>query len=198
MPRSPRWRGALASAAVLVAAPLAGAQTAHAQSAGPHPPPYPPPSHCLKLTATTVRAGGRLGFHGTGFAPRQRVEADLKSFAVVLGTFRADKHGDVTGTVTIPRHTRSGPHTFELIARKPHRKCAAKIKVRHAVSRAVLAEPVNPSYDDGQPVRYDGQPVRAGLASTDSANVLALGGAAAGLIAAVGAAMLVVRRRRSS
>ncbi|MFI6933877.1 hypothetical protein [Streptomyces sp. NPDC050287] len=196
MTRSPGWRGALASAAVLVAAPLAGAQTAHAQSGGPYPPPYPPPPHCLTLSATTVHAGGRLGFHGTGFAPRQRVEAELRSFAVVLGTFTADRYGEVTDTVTIPRRTQPGFHHFELIARHPHRKCAVDIKVLHTKDRALLADPVNTTtntttYDDKQPER-------AGLANTGSGKALALGGAAAGLIAAGGGTMLAVRRRRSS
>lgn len=187
MRRSPRWRGALASAVVLVAAPLAVAQSAHAQSAGP----YPPRPHCLKLTATTVHAGGRLGFHGAGFAPWQRVAAHLRPFAG-LGTFRADRHGDVTGTVSIPRATHPGPHTFELFARKPPRKCAAKIRVRrHVARRAVLAGPATTSYPDGQPARV-------GFGSTGSGSDLALGGASAGLIAAGRGTMLAVRRRRSS
>lgn len=184
--RSPRRRGALASAAVLVAAPLAVAQSAHAQSAGP----YPPRPHCLKLTATTLHAGDRLGFHGAGFAPRQWVAAHLRSFAV-LGTFRADRRGDVTGTVTIPRATHSGPYIFELFAREPHRKCAAEIRVWHGTRRAVLAGPATTSYPDGQPARV-------GFGSTGSRTALALGGAPAGLIAAGRGTMLAVRRRRSS
>ncbi|MFD9563840.1 hypothetical protein [Streptomyces sp. NPDC059994] len=191
MTRSPGWRGALASAAVLVAASLAGAQTAHAQSGGPYPPPYPPPPHCLTLSATTVHAGDRLRFRGTGFTPRQRVEADLKSFAVVLGTFRADNRGDVTGTVTIPRRTQPGSHTFELIARYPHRKLAVGIKVLPANSRAALAGPVNTS-------SVNKQPEHAGLTNTGGGKALALGGAPAGLIAAGGGTLLAVRRRRSS
>ncbi|MFF1476719.1 hypothetical protein ACFVYD_03905 [Streptomyces sp. NPDC058301] len=176
---------------MLVAASLAGAQTAHAQSGGPYPPPYPPPPHCLTLSATTVHAGDQLRFHGACFTPRQRVEADLKSFAVVLGTFRADNRGEVTGTVTIPRRTRPGSHTFELIARHPHRKFACHIKVLRANSRAALAGPVNTSYDDRQPEH-------AGPANTGSGKALALGGAPAGLIAAGGGTLLAVRRRRSS
>ncbi|MDQ0762570.1 hypothetical protein [Streptomyces canus] len=189
MTRSPRWRGALtsaAAAAALIAAPLMGAQTAHADAA-----PYPPPPPTLTLTATTVQAGGRLGFRGTGFAPRQRVEADLRSFVVVLGIFRANANGVVTGTVTIPRSTRPGYHTFELIGRNPYRRAAARIKVLRSQHRAVLADPVNTSYDDKQPKG-------ASLASTGSGTALALGGAAAVLIAAGGATMFAVRRRRSS
>jgi LPXTG-motif cell wall-anchored protein len=139
-----------------------------------------------------VHAGDRLGFHGEGFAPRQRVQADLRSFAVLLGTFRADRHGEVDGTVTIPRRTRSGFHHFELIARYPHRKCSVGIKVLRKDNRALTAGPVNTTtYDDKQPEH-------AGLANTGSEKALALGAAAAGLIAAGGGTMLAVRRRRSS
>ncbi|MFI5677349.1 hypothetical protein [Streptomyces cellulosae] len=212
MMRSPGWRRALASAAMLVAAPLAGAQTAHAQSGGPYPPPYPPPPDCLSLSATTVHAGDRLGFHGTGFAPRQRVEAELRSFAVVLGTFRANRYGEVTDTVTIPRRIKPGSHRFQLIARYPHRKCSVGIEVLRTDNRALPAGPVNTTTKTttntttkttanttANTTTYDDkQPTSAGLANTGSEKALALGAAAAGLIAAGGGTMLAVRRRRSS
>ncbi|MET8948699.1 hypothetical protein ABZX30_35570 [Streptomyces sp. NPDC004542] len=191
MTRSPRWRGALASAAsaaVLLAAPLVGAQTAHAEP-GPYPPPYPAPypprPPALTLTATTVHAGDRLGFRGTGFVPRQRVDAVLRSVVVVLGKFRADEHGVVTGTVTIPRRTSPGLHTFKLIGRDPERRASARIRVLRPKHRADLNGP------------DDGQPTSAGPADESGRTALAGGSAAAGLVSLGGGTMLAMRRRRS-
>ncbi|MFI5687283.1 hypothetical protein [Streptomyces sp. NPDC051636] len=189
MTRSPRWRGALASAAVLVAVPLAGAQTAHAQSAAP----YPPPPNCVTLTATAVHAGDRLGFRGTGFAARQRVEARLSASLVFLRIFRANAQGDVTGSVNVPRITSTGKHVFSLTAiGSPPRRCSATVTVlppRRA--RTLEGGPVNAAY-------HGGPPSRSTVADTGSEKALALGGTAAAMIAAGGGTMLAVRRRRSS
>lgn len=190
MTRPPQWRGTLASAAsaaVLVAVPLVGAQPAHAETAQP----YPPPPPTLTLSATTVHAGDRLGFRGTGFAPRQRVEADLRSHVVVLGYFRANAHGVVTGTVTIPRRTTPGFHTFELVGRKPYRKASARIRVLRPEHRADLNEPGNAPDDSGRPADAD-------VADQGGPTPLAEGSAAAGLVSLGGGTMLALRRRRSS
>lgn len=182
MTTPPRWRVALASAAsaaVLVAAPLVGAQTAQAQ--------YPPPPPSLTLSRTTLPAGGALTFRGTGFAARQLVTAELFSHEVVLGRYRADRGGVVRGKVTIPRRTVLGRHTFKLIARHPSLTLSARIRVQGRVGRPG-SEPIvsrNPHH-------------RPNLAETGSEKALALGGTAAGLVAAGGGTMLAVRRRRSS
>ncbi|MEU9241332.1 hypothetical protein [Streptomyces sp. NPDC048385] len=190
MTRSPQWRGTLASAAsaaVLVAVPLVGAQPARAETAQP----YPPPPPTLTLSATTVPAGGRLGFRGTGFFPGQRVEADLRSHVVVLGVFRANANGVVTGRVTIPRRTRPGFHTFELVGRNPYRKASARIKVLRPHHRADLNEPDNAPDDSGQPADAD-------TTNEGGPTPLAEGSAAAGLVSLGGGTMLALRRRRSS
>ena len=129
---SPRWRVALvsaASAAVLVAAPLMGAQTAHAQPPSPTCHVYPPVPPQLALSRTVVPAGGTLTFRGNCFAPFEQVVAELHSYGVVLGRFRADARGVARGTVTIPRKTKQGYHTFELEGRRSGLELSARIKV---------------------------------------------------------------------
>jgi hypothetical protein len=182
MTTPPRWRVALASAAsaaVLVAAPLVGAQTAHAQ--------YPPPPPSLTLSRTTLPAGGALTFRATGFAARQLVTAALFSKEVDLGRYRADRRGVVRGTVTIPRRTVLGRHTFKLIARHPSLTLSVRIRVQGRVGR--------PGGESGVSWKPHHRP---NLAETGSEKALALGGTAAGLVAAGGGTMLAVRRRRSS
>ncbi|MFF7977805.1 hypothetical protein ACFZDK_01550 [Streptomyces sp. NPDC007901] len=132
MMTSPRWRAALAAAAsalVLAAVPLVGAPPAQAYG-GCHV--YPPVTPKLTLSRTVVPAGGKLAFRGTCFAPFQRVVAELHSHEVVLGTFRANAHGVVEGTVIIPRKTKPGYHIFELEASKPFLELSARIKVVRA------------------------------------------------------------------
>jgi hypothetical protein len=199
MTASPRWRVALASAAsaaALVAGPLVGAQTAHAQDQAslqvsqlttPRQAPYPPRPGTLTLSATTVRAGGSVSFTATGFRPSQQVAVVLQSFPVVLGHFRADGTGTVTGTVTIPRHTRPGGHLFRVVG-IPGRSLAARIWV--LPSRTAPGGHAN----DDKP---GGTASRAGLAEPDGTKNLALGGTAAGLVTVGGGALLAVRRRRS-
>jgi len=182
MTASPRWRVAMASAAsaaVLVAAPLVGAQTAHAQ--------YPPPPPSLTLSSTTMPAGGALTFRGTGFAARQLVTAWLFSNEVVLGRYRADRRGVVRGDVTIPRRIALGSHTFKLIARHPGLTLSSPITVQGRVGR--------PGDQTGVSWHTHHRP---NLAETGSEKALALGGSAAALVAAGGGTMLAVRRRRSS
>ena len=127
---SSRWRVALASAAsaaVLVVAPLAAAQTVHAQ-------PYPPAS-TLTLSSTTVTAGGLLTFSTSPvFAAGALVTALLESNPVVLGRFRADANGSVSGTVTIPRRTITGYHVFRLTSDHPDPSIGATIWVEGGVS----------------------------------------------------------------
>jgi hypothetical protein len=182
MTTSPGWRAVLASAAsaaMLVAAPLVGAQTAHAQ--------YPPPPPNLTLSRTTVPAGGALTFVGTGFAARQQVTASLFSNEVVLGRYRATRTGVVTGKVTIPRRTVLGSHTFKLTARHPDLTLSVVISV-----------PVRLGLPGSEHAGSQHPHHRANLAETGSEKALALGGTAAGLVAAGGGTMLAVRRRRSS
>jgi len=129
MTTSPRWRTALASAAsaaVLVAAPLMGATTAHAQQPCPA---YPAPTPHVTVDPTRVPAGGTVGFVGTCFFPDQLVIAELHSTEVVLGRFRADEDGTVVGTVRIPKRTERGEHIFELEGRHPRLEAFASIEV---------------------------------------------------------------------
>ncbi|MFI9649192.1 hypothetical protein ACIHAA_23200 [Streptomyces sp. NPDC052040] len=195
MTPSPGRRRALASAAtaaVLVAAPLVGAGTAHAQ--------YPPPPPTLTLSRTVVPEGGRVTFHGTGFFPQRFVLAELFSRPVDLGRFRVHLNGTVDGTVTIPRRTRLGLHVFRLVERNPFRSASATLRVVRGVGRPGFpGDGRHHGRHDRNGDGRNGAPgQRAGLAATGSEKTLALGGTAAGLIAAGGGTLLAVRRRRSS
>lgn len=217
MTTSPRWRIALASAAsaaVLVAAPLVGAQTAHAQPPSSTCYAYPPVPPQLTLSRTVVPAGGTLTFRGNCFAPFERVVAELHSHEVVLGSFRANAQGVVTGKVTIPRKTEPGYHTFELEGRESRLELFARIKVLGAKDEQGHSGPLRSGWPlgsngsdrlDGQggpgPHDSDGQGNShhpSALAVTGSEQALAVSGIAAGLVAAGGGTMLAVRRRRSS
>lgn len=210
MTTSPRWRVGLASAAsaaVLSAAPLVGAQTSHAQ-------PYPP-STGLTLSTTSVPAGGELSFRGTGFADEQLVTASLLSREIILGRFRADSQGVVTGTVTIPRSVEPGDHTFKLRAWNPDRKLSARITV---LPSGEQPEPSGKPYEPGEhdwPGHHEGHHEdhheghheehheghyggRPAIADMGGDKALAPSVAAAGLFAVGAGTMLVLRRRRSS
>ncbi|WP_411088534.1 hypothetical protein [Streptomyces sp. 061-3] len=200
MTASPKWRVSLASAAsaaVLVAVPLVGTQAAYAQQ---NQPPYPPPQSCLTLSATTVHAGDTLRFGGTCFAARQLVTAELHSHEVVLGKFRANSQGLVSGRVTIPLRTKPGRHTFELEGRHPKRKYSTRIRVLDDDRRPGRSEPggrggLGTDATSGGPGHRGSQQQ---LAATGREKALALGGTAAGLVAAGGGTLMAVRRRRSS
>ncbi|MGW3498007.1 hypothetical protein [Streptomyces sp. NPDC001020] len=191
MTTSPKWRVALASAAstaVFVAAPLVGAQTAHAQ--------YPPTPPSLTLSTTAVPVGGSLTFRGTGFAPNRLVVLEFHSREVVLGRYRTNGQGTVTGRVTIPRRAALGYHVLELEQRNPHLEVTAVIKVlrRHGHDNRHGWHGHNAGWEG--PGRSEHH--HHGLADSGSEKALAVGGTAAGLIAAGGGTMLAVRRRRSS
>ncbi|GGT30150.1 hypothetical protein GCM10010271_37720 [Streptomyces kurssanovii] len=165
MTTSSKWRAAFAAtaaSAVLAALPVVGAQPAHAQ-------PYPPDPPSLTLSATTVDAGDELSFTGTGFDPNEGVGAFLLSKPVKLGFFSADSNGTVEGTVTIPKWTDPGRHTFLLKGKESELKLSAKITVR--------------SY-------------KPHLADTGEDRSALLLGGAAGLLALGGGAMMAARRLR--
>jgi LPXTG-motif cell wall-anchored protein len=217
MTSSPRWRVALASAAsaaMLVAAPLVGAQTAHAQ-------PYPPPPPTLTLSVTTVRIGDHISFTATGFGNGQAVTALLDRR--IVGRFTADPGGTVEGTLTVPRVHR-GWHDFRLAARQPNRSLSTRIMVEPLLG---LPSPSPSPTGPHAPGHHDGHGRQTGfdrpggsddgrggpgalnsgsgqtghrrsLAQTGDETALAYGGAAAGLIAAGGGTLLIMRRRRSS
>ncbi|MFF4724678.1 hypothetical protein ACFY3M_04985 [Streptomyces mirabilis] len=175
---------------MLVAAPLVGAQAAHAQ-------PYPPPTGPLTLSATTVNPGDGVSFTGTGFASQQNVTAQLLSTPITLGQFQADGSGTVQGTVTIPMSIRAGAHVFKLTARHPSRTLSVRIRVLDGVGGHNGHGGHGGGRHDGHngPGRSDHRP---GLAETGSEKALAVSGIAAGLVVAGGGTMLAVRRRRSS
>ncbi|WP_327249807.1 hypothetical protein [Streptomyces sp. NBC_01320] len=204
---------------MLVAAPMVGAQTAHAQPPSPSCFAYPPVPPQLTLSRTVVPAGGTVTFSGNCFAPFELVVAELHSHGVVLGKFRANAKGVVTGRVTIPRRTKPEYHTFELEGRKTGLELTARIKVLRAKHRHSHHEhghrgPEQSHWYHGSngSDRFDGQggsgphdsdgqgrsDHRSALAATGSEQALAVCGIAAGLVAAGGGTMLTVRRRRSS
>ncbi|MEU3657484.1 hypothetical protein AB0E67_32880 [Streptomyces sp. NPDC032161] len=204
---------------MLVAAPLVGAHTAHAQPPSPSCFAYPPVPPQLTLSRTVVPAGGTLTFSGNCFAPFELVTAELHSHEIVLGKFRANAKGVVTGRVTIPRKTKPGFHTFELEGRKTGLELTGRIKVLHAMHEhehheRVHRGPEQSNWSGGSngSDRFDGRggpgphdsdrqgsfDHRSDLAATGSEQALAVGGVAAGLVAAGGGTMLALRRRRSS
>ncbi|OAH09618.1 hypothetical protein [Streptomyces jeddahensis] len=181
MTTSSRWRAALASAAtaaVLVAAPLVGAGTAHAQ--------YPPGPPSLGLNASTVTAGGTLTFSATGFAAGQEVIASILSREVVVGEYYANAEGAVSATVTIPSYIRPGRHTFQLVAHDPDLTLRANIIVRGSAGR--------PGAPGGGGHGKDRPPYLADTGSDDDTTLM-LSAAAGGLVA-LGAGTMVVMRRR--
>jgi hypothetical protein len=222
MTASRRWRAALASAvsaAVLVGAPLIGAQAASAQ-------PYPPPSPPLSVSTTTVAAGEQLSFSTVSgvFASRANVTALLESTPVVLGHFRARSDGSVAGTVTIPARTVTGWHVFRLTSRHPHQSVGVSIYVQGR-----MAPSPKPPHHPGHPGQHHesghgghngpgdtrnashelaaaaepGHDPQANqnaekLAATGGDKALVIGGTATALLVAGGGTMLAVRRRRSS
>ncbi|MEU1599744.1 LPXTG cell wall anchor domain-containing protein [Streptomyces sp. NPDC005708] len=209
MTTSPRWRVALASAAsvaMLVAAPLAGAQAAHAQ-------PYPP-SSALGLDLTTVARGQQLHFHTAAglFRFRQRVLAILESTPIILGRFHAHHDGSVSGTVTIPRRAPAGWHVFRLAADHPDISLGATIYVLGGTATTppgghnATGGGRNGSRGRGATggtvnYRHQNQHVnqnRSSLAATGDDQALALGGTAAALLLAGGGTLLAVRRRHGS
>jgi len=220
MTASRRWRAALVSAAstaILIGAPLIGAQAASAQ---PHPPPPPP----LSVSTTTVTAGDSLDFSTVSgvFAPGSRVTALLESTPVVLGHFRAGADGSVSGTVTIPVNTITGWHVFRLTSRHPDPSVGVSIYVQGTVKPTPTPKP---PHHPGKPGHH-GTPGHGGtvgrsdshelaaavdpvsypdvhqnaekLAATGSDKALVIGGTATALLMAGGGTMLAVRRRRSS
>ncbi|WP_330339899.1 LPXTG cell wall anchor domain-containing protein [Streptomyces sp. NBC_00557] len=156
-----RWRVALASAAsaaLLVAAPLAAAQTAYAQ-------PYPPgSSETLSVSATTVTAGEPLSFSSRAFDPGTGVTAVLESTPVVLGHFEADDDGLVSGSVTIPTSTVTGFHVFRLTSDDPDPSVGVTIYVQGGVGSPPPTSPPPtsppphkpPHHHPGKPGHHDG------------------------------------------
>jgi LPXTG-motif cell wall-anchored protein len=218
MTTPPRWRIALASAAsaaLLVAAPLAAAQTAHAQ-------PYPPgASETLSVSATIVTAGEPLSFSSRAFAPGTDVTAVLESKPVVLGHFQADDNGLVAGTVTIPTTTVTGYHVFRLTSDNPDPSVGVTIYVRGGVGSTpppTSPPPHKPPHHHGghhgghhghrgHYVDFDdrtnavdpvSRPHHASLAETGSEKAMTVGGAAAALLVVGSGTVLAVRRRRNS
>ncbi|MGW5257502.1 hypothetical protein ACWERW_31905 [Streptomyces sp. NPDC004012] len=179
---------------MVVVAPLMGAQTAHAQ--------YPPPPPTLTLNTTTVRIGETLTFHGTGFAPppagfpARLVTAQVESRPIEIGRFLIAADGTVDGTVTIPRRVRVGWHTFRLVERNPRVSVGTRIRVLPRLGAP--GGPGGPGGGHGRNSSWEHSRHRANLAATGSEKALAVGGTAAGLIAAGGGTVLAVRRRRSS
>ncbi|MET9882037.1 hypothetical protein ABZZ20_02565 [Streptomyces sp. NPDC006430] len=183
---------------MLVAAPLVGAQTAHAQ--------YPPAPPSLTLSATTVTAGGTLDFRATGFAPQRRVTSSLDSDRIVLGRHQSDASGAAQATVTIPTRVRPGWHTFRLTARHPALTLTLSARIR---VQAAVGQPGHDGHgghgDDGhgdsawyEPNRPERPAHGQDLAVTGGEKALAASGIAAALIVAGRGAMLAVRRRRSA
>jgi LPXTG-motif cell wall-anchored protein len=116
-----------------------------------------------------VDAGDELSFIGTGFEPNEGVGAFLLSKPIKLGFFTADSNGTVEGTVTIPKWTDPGRHTFLLKGKESKLKLSAEITVRSH---------------------------KPHLANTGEDRSALLLGGAAGMLALGGGAMVAARRLR--
>jgi hypothetical protein len=200
MMTSPRWRGALASAAsaaVLIAAPLVGASTAHAQ---PTCNAYPPVAPELTVARTVASAGESSTCEANCFARREPVVLERHSRGVVLGRYRADRQGVIRGRATFPRRTEPGNHILDLEGRWSHLTLTTTI----TVTRPAHDGHVGHDGGRGHSSSHHGSSASMSdehlpsLARTGSEQALALGGVAAGLIAVGGGTMLAVRRRRNS
>jgi hypothetical protein len=194
-----------AAAALLAASPLACAQTAFAA--------YPPVPGTVSVSATTVVAGGQLGFTASGFdagemilvelggllaPPPQNRTADVPDSSekghggVSLGTFQADGRGDLTGTVTVPSDMRPGTHRLTLTGQNSNLTLAARITVRPSHGRPGAPGTEGPDNSTGQSAHQE-----SSLAMTGANGTLVSVCAATGLALAGSGATLIARRRRS-
>jgi LPXTG-motif cell wall-anchored protein len=210
MTTSRRCQVALASAvsaAALVVGPLLGTQAAYAQ-------PYPPPPPTLELSRTVVPRGGEVSFTGHNFARRQFVTVELQSRPIILGRYRADTTGTVTGTVTIPRRMSLGWHDFRLTARRPFLSATTRLRVTFALGQGPGGNNGGRHHGNDGPGAHRGVGAathsehqraeagtrsehRAGLAATGSEQAMTVGGVAAALLATGGGTIMAVRRRRN-
>ncbi|MBA8816829.1 hypothetical protein FHX48_001922 [Microbacterium halimionae] len=69
----------------------------------------------VKLSASTVVAGGSLSVTGTGFTAGETVRVELHSTPVMLGTAVADASGAISVGVKIPESTTAGRHEIVLV-----------------------------------------------------------------------------------
>ncbi|MGH9077861.1 MAG: Kelch repeat-containing protein [Acidimicrobiales bacterium] len=67
----------------------------------------------LTATARTASTGQTVTLTGSGFAPGAAVTISFHSATVVLGSIRANSHGDFSLAVTIPAGAPEGPHHLE-------------------------------------------------------------------------------------
>ncbi|MGW1910855.1 LPXTG cell wall anchor domain-containing protein [Streptomyces sp. NPDC002076] len=199
--------------------------TAHADPYPPTPcPAYPPQPPHVKVYPKKVRAGGTLKFVGTCFSPDQWVIAELHPREVVLGKFRADDDGTVRGRVEIPKRTKPGKHVFELEGKDPRLEAFTEITVTRREGHHDGDDDGDHKGDHDNDHKGDHRgdhdndhrgdhdndhrgdhkehgehdQHRTSLAKTGNEKALALGGTAAGLLAAGTGAMMAVRRRRNS
>lgn len=73
--------------------------------------PAPDPA-AIAVSAPSVVAGGTVTVSGTGFAAGERLELELHSTPVALGTATAGADGSLSQRVTIPASTPAGAHTL--------------------------------------------------------------------------------------
>jgi len=69
----------------------------------------------LRLDRQTVTAGETLQLDAEGFLGNERVEVELHSTPVSLGTLAADDAGALSGTIAVPSDTTPGTHDVVLI-----------------------------------------------------------------------------------
>src|SRR3954471_16267961 len=101
----------LAAAGLSVAA-IATVGVAGSASAAPCTGGYPAASCTPSISATVVRAGHSVTFHGSGFTPGESVQAWVNG--VLVGTYTADANGNITGSYVVPAGMKAGRYTLTL------------------------------------------------------------------------------------
>ena len=132
----------------------------------------------ITLDARTVAAGGTVTVSGTGFAPADELRIELHSDPVDLGAVVVGEDGTLRATVIVPAGTAAGEHELVVVGEGVEARAALTVT-------AVPTGAVPPA------AASDG-----GLATTgaDSTPLALL----AGLLCALGLALVAMRRRRTS
>jgi LPXTG-motif cell wall-anchored protein len=156
-------------------------------------PPSPYPAEDAAATGTVndpvVVAGQPIVFSGSGFTPGEIIDIDVfgeGSRQVLDTTTRADAQGNFAITITLYDE---GVYTLAATGRESGEQAAAVVTVVGKDAAAVVTVG-----DDAAPVASDGTP---GLANTGVDGSMILMGAAGLGALGLGAASVVVARRRS-
>ncbi|GAA1323986.1 fibronectin type III domain-containing protein [Leucobacter albus] len=146
-----------------------------------------PAGPAIALDATSVKPGGKVKVSGTGFAPGSKIALELHSEPVSLGTVEVGADRAFESTVTIPANTPASTE-HSLVAVLPN---GSTVSTPLTVTAADTGETKPGVTKPGEQVGGKGS---GSIAATGGEAFLPLGVAAATLLA-LGAALVVWRRR---